>query len=189
MYYHNIKHSTDVYKRSMIYGKMEGLSKKDLYLLGIAAIFHDTGYIYRYNKNEPIGAKIAGKYLRKMNFKKKDIDTISKLILATDFPQKPHNLTQKIICDADLDSLGRKDFIKRGLLLRKELEAQKAIFYTDNEWNKIQLNFISKHRYFTKSARKLRNSVQKINRSKMMKLLKQKTRNSLSCLLTGFILA
>ena len=37
-------------------------------------------------------------------------DLFSQLILATKVPQKPKNKLEKIICDADLDYLGREDF-------------------------------------------------------------------------------
>lgn len=177
MYYHNINHTIDVYNHAMSYGRMEGLSKRGRDLLGIAALFHDLGYLYKYDKNESEGAKIAMTYFKNKNaLTKKEMGLVLRLILATQMPQKPHTLSEEIICDSDLDSLGRKDFLNRGTLLRKELEVQKGIFYTDEEWNEIQLAFLSNHKYFTASAKKLRNNGQKKNLARLKKLLYNKNK-------------
>ena len=162
-HYHDIKHTMEVFRASMSYGRSEGLKQKDLILLGIAALFHDTGYISLYEKNEPVGADIARKYLLREGFGKRDITKVSSLIMATEMPQMPKNLMQKIICDSDLDSLGRKDFFKRGNLLKKELEEVKSIRYTKQEWYTIQRNLVMKHRYFTKSAQMQRARQQRRN--------------------------
>ncbi len=172
-HYHDIKHTMEVFRASMSYGRAEGLKQKDLLLLGIAALFHDAGYISAYEKNEPAGADIARKYLSGKGFGKRDIAKVSSLIMATQMPQKPKNLTQKIICDSDLDSLGRKDFFKRGNLLRKELEKVKGARYTRQEWYTSQRNFVMKHRYFTKSAQRLRERQQRRN-LEMLELLLSK---------------
>ena len=170
-FYHDIKHTQDVYKHAIIYAKMEKLSQKQTLLIGIAALFHDIGYIVAYDKNEPIGAKLAKEYLYKKGFASDNVNTVSDLIIATQMPQKPQSLMQMIICDADLDSLGRKDFFRRGNLLKSELEKVKGIRYTKKEWDSIQLNFIKNHKYFTKSARKLRDKSQKLNIIALERLL------------------
>ncbi len=88
-------------------------------LLLTAAILHDTDYIEQYDKNEPIGARIAGKLLPKYGYFKEEIETVKDLILTTQMPQKPQNHLQHIICDADLGNLGREDFFDKGEALRK----------------------------------------------------------------------
>jgi len=60
------------------------------------------------------------------------------------------------MCDADLDYLGRTDFIPVSNMLYKELHEHGRIG-TIQEWNEIQFRFIEKHQYFTNTARKLRN--------------------------------
>jgi len=59
---------------------------------------------------------------------------------------------QKIICDADLDYLGRDDFFETGERLRRELMAYKFI-KDDQDWEERQLSFLKTHQYFTKTCR------------------------------------
>ena len=47
--------------------------------------------------------------------------------MATKFPQDPHNLLEEIICDADLDFLGRTDFYPIGNSLFEELQDYQLI--------------------------------------------------------------
>jgi hypothetical protein len=83
-------------------------------------------------------------------------------------PPKPKNLLEKIICDSDLDYLGRSDFIPVSNTLFKELKVRKKIDDI-NEWNKLQIKFISGHQYFTQTARSLR----EINKQKQIERIKQ----------------
>ncbi len=174
MHYHDIKHTLDVYTVAMRYGRMEKLGSDDVELLGIAGIFHDTGYIYRYEKNEPEGAMVAESYMRKEGFREEEIRKVKALIMATQMPQRPRGLMQQIMCDADLDSLGRDDFIRRGNMLRKELEGRRKKPFSEDEWNSIQIDFIKSHKYFTKSARKLRNAGKRRNIARLRQMLKKR---------------
>ena len=62
-----------------------------------------------------------------------------------------------IICDADLDYLGRDDFFTISDTLRRELRDHGKI-NSDRVWDEIQVKFLTMHRYFTNSAKKLRES-------------------------------
>ena len=75
--------------------------------------------------------------------------------MATQLPPTPKTLLQKIICDSDLDYLGRSDFIPVSDTLFKELKEQNIITSL-NEWNKLQVKFLSGHAYFTNTAKNLR---------------------------------
>ena len=52
------------------------------------------------------------------------IDTICGMIMATRIPQSPSNQLERILCDADLDYLGRDDFYEIGGRLFEELRDQ-----------------------------------------------------------------
>ena len=80
---------------------------------------------------------------------------------------QPKDLLQNIICDADLDYLGRSDFIPVSNTLYDELKAQDKIG-TLNEWNKLQVKFISMHQYFTKTA----NGLREVNKQKQIDRIK-----------------
>jgi hypothetical protein len=88
-------------------------------------------------------------------YSEKQTDAICRLIMATRLPPAPSDLPEKIMCDSDLDYLGRSDFIPVSNTLFEELKARGKMGSLD-EWNKLQIKFISGHQYFTKTARKLR---------------------------------
>jgi uncharacterized protein len=80
------------------------------------------------------------------------------MIRATRIPQSPKTILEQVICDADLDYLGRSDFYTIGEGLFKEFLHQ-GIVHNDMEWNQLQIKFLDAHRYFTKSANVKRESV------------------------------
>jgi len=75
--------------------------------------------------------------------------------MATRIPQTPNNYLEKIICDADLDYLGRNDFYKISNQLFKELKYN-SIVSNKLEWNKIQIKFLEAHQFHTNFAKKNR---------------------------------
>lgn len=162
MFYHTIEHTLDVYKSSENIAKKEGINEAELKLLLIAAIYHDAGYLIQNKDHEQYSCDIARKYLPLFNYIKKDIDIICRIIMATKISQNPKSHLEEIICDADLDYLGRNDFFIIGDKLYKELLALGKI-KTENEWNKIQLEFLEQHHYFTETAIKLRQSQKEKN--------------------------
>jgi hypothetical protein len=70
-------------------------------------------------------------------------------------PQNPKNLLESIICDVDLDYLGRKDFYEISDLLYQEL-LERLDFFDRTQWDKIQIEFLENHHYHTEFARKRR---------------------------------
>ena len=78
----------------------------------------------------------------------KQIELLRGMILATRIPQSPVNILDKILCDADLDYLGREDFYEIGARLLEELKAQ-GVVETEREWNLVQKTFLESHRYHT----------------------------------------
>ena len=167
LFYHNTKHTIDVLSQVELIGIIEGISDYDLLLLKTAALFHDIGQIKQSAGHEEIGCEYLSEYLPQYYYSKNEITEISKLIMATQLPPNPSTLLEKIMCDADLDYLGRSDFIPVSDTLFKELSAQNII--TDiNEWNKLQVKFLETHHYFTDSANKLR----EVNKQEQVKRLK-----------------
>jgi hypothetical protein len=80
------------------------------------------------------------------------------MIMATKIPQTPHTQLEKILCDADLDYLGRDDFYETGKRLYQELSSRGYV-ETEREWNLIQKTFLEGHRYHTSFARKNREAL------------------------------
>jgi predicted metal-dependent HD superfamily phosphohydrolase len=134
----------------------EGVSGNDRELLITAAYFHDTGYIREYDKNEPIAARMAGRILKLIGYESKEIDKIQTMILSTDLDREPKSHVEKILCDADLDHLGREDFFKYDLKVREGRGARGIDVSDDAKWYRGTLEFLKKHQYYTPSQNKLR---------------------------------
>jgi len=155
LYYHNLKHTIDVINGVEVLGRGEKITEEELLLLKTAALFHDAGHIISSPGHEYHSCTIAREYLKKFTYTPEQIDMICDIIMATMLPPTPHTLLQQIICDADLDYLGRRDFIPVSDTLYKELHAQNLIG-TLNDWNKMQVKFLTHHQFFTQTAMSLR---------------------------------
>ena len=134
----------------------ENISEHDRELLIAAAYFHDTGYIREYDKNEPIAARMAGRILKLIGYKPNEIKKIQMMILSTDLDREPKTHIEKILCDADLDNLGREDFFKLDGKLREGRSARGLDVSDDAKWYRGTLEIIEKHQYYTESQKKLR---------------------------------
>jgi class 3 adenylate cyclase len=155
LYYHNVKHTVDVVTEVELIGWGEGCSDEEILILKTAGLFHDAGHTVAYDNHEYYGTLLAREMLPKYNYTPEQIERICSIIMATKLPPRPTDLLENIICDSDLDYLGRSDFIPVSNTLFEELKAQNKMG-TLNDWNKIQVKFISGHQYFTKTARSLR---------------------------------
>lgn len=151
LHYHSIGHTKDVVKAIERLALMEGVTDEGLFLLKSAATYHDAGFVEQYDKNEPIGARLAEEILPKYGYTEQHIQTIKELIFVTQIPHSPKNKLEEIICDADLDYLGRDDFHEIADRLRRELREHGKID-SDRKWDEIQVQFLTAHRYFTETA-------------------------------------
>lgn len=155
LYYHNVKHTVDVVTEVELIGWAEGCTDEEILLLKSAALFHDAGHTVAYDNHEYHGTLLAREMLPGFGYTPEQIDRICSLIMATRLPPQPGDLLESIMCDSDLDYLGRSDFIPVSNTLFEELKAQNKMSSL-NEWNKLQVKFISGHQYFTNTARSLR---------------------------------
>jgi hypothetical protein len=170
LYYHSFNHVMDVLEAARTYGRLEGISDHENKLLQTAVLFHDSGFIIQSKDHEEIGCEIARANLPNFDYSENDINTICGMIMATKIPQTPHNILEEIICDSDLDYLGRDDFWEIGYNLYKELEIY-GILTDEREWNKLQLRFLSSHTYFTKSAKENRQPKKDKHTQKIMEIV------------------
>lgn len=155
LFYHNVKHTVDVVTEVELIGWAEGCTDEEILLLKTAGLFHDAGHTISYDNHEFHGAELARAMLPEFNYSPEQINKICSIIMATKMPPQPANLLEEIICDSDLDYLGRTDFIPVSNTLFEELKAQNKMNDL-NQWNKLQVKFISGHQYFTRTAKSLR---------------------------------
>ncbi|WP_255434066.1 adenylate/guanylate cyclase domain-containing protein [Carboxylicivirga sp. M1479] len=167
LHYHNMEHTKDVVTRTEIIARGENVSSEDLLILKTAALLHDSGFIVEYDNHEDNSISFAHELLPNYKYSDYQIKQIVELIDVTRVGKKPRNYLEKILKDADLDYLGRADFIAISDNLFKELNHHNGKVSID-EWNKLQYEFISKHTYYTKTARQLR----QVNKERQLHKLK-----------------
>lgn len=160
--YHNVAHTLDVLKQATVIANKEGVTDaEDLLLLKVSVLYHDTGFLYAYHDHEERSCLVAAEELPAFGFTAAQIERVCNMILATKVPQNPQNHLEQIICDADLDYLGRPDFFEIGNCLYKEFLEQ-GIVKDFRDWNLLQIRFLESHRYFTKSSLKRRQKVKSL---------------------------
>jgi uncharacterized protein len=145
---------------------------EDLLLLVTAAYYHDVGYVEQDTDHEIIGVRIAHQTLPGFGYSPRQIRTIADIIMATEMPQSPSTILGQIMADADLDLLGRDDFWHLSQALRAELAAS-GLESSDEAWCSGQLAFLQEHRYFTASARALRDAGKQRNIEAMVVRLRR----------------
>ncbi len=155
LYYHCTEHTIDVCESVERIAVEENVNEEDTLLLKTAALFHDSGFIFSYENHEDSSAQYGESILPDYGYNTEQISSIRGMILATKIPQRPNNLLEMIICDADLDYLGRDDFLYKSFLLKREWDIYLRKT-TLNQWYTQQLNFLVGHDFFTETSKKNR---------------------------------
>ncbi len=150
LYYHGIHHTLDVLNIVEELCRYETIEGEDLILLQTAALFHDSGFTVSSKNHEELGCLIAKEFLPKHGYTDGQIRRICGMIMATKIPQSPQNHLEEIICDADLDYLGREDFYSIGKSLFDELKSF-GILESEEQWNRIQVKFLEGHHFHTET--------------------------------------
>lgn len=149
--YHNYPHTLRVVEKLQELIKGEDVTEKETLLLNIAAWFHDVGFVKGAKDHEESGVSIAKKFL---NNKVSDEDflIVEKLILSTKMGAKPSNKLERIIKDADCSHLASKSFNKTSDLLKEELRLTETADYSDLDWKRGNIKFLTNHQFFTNYA-------------------------------------
>lgn len=154
--YHSIHHTFDVLEQSQQIATREGITDdQKIFLLKVAALYHDCGFIFMYAGHEEKGCELAKQELPGFGLTAPQIKKICGMIMATKIPQSPKNKMEEIICDADLDYLGRDDFDSISNSLYNEF-LDFGFVKNHEDWMQKQISFFESHNYFTKSSQQLR---------------------------------
>jgi class 3 adenylate cyclase/predicted metal-dependent HD superfamily phosphohydrolase len=153
--YHSPEHTEDVLQAVRELCQLERVDNYHTLLVETAALFHDSGFTQSAKDHETFSCQLARTHLPAFGFSDEAIGQICGMIMATRIPQTPANHLEAILCDADLDYLGRDDYAPIAQSLRQEWEADGNPM-SDETWRQIQTNFLRSHRYFTRSSIKRR---------------------------------
>lgn len=166
-YYHSFSHTIDMHDSAERIASFENVGENDKEIVLVAALFHDAGFIIDRENHEMHSCTIAKELLPQFDYIISEIDAVCNLIMATQMPVQPKNKLEEIICDADLDYLGRDDFKAIGDLLYRELSESGGVNGVD-EWNQLQIHFLTNHRYYTNYSQTHRESVKQENLKRLM---------------------
>lgn len=159
--YHSIRHTLDVIEQTDAIGRAEGLTERELAATRIAALFHDTGFLVCRKDHEQASCQIFREYAKGVAFAASDIQLIEECIMSTKIPQSPIHKPSRVICDADLDYLGREDYDTISEQLFVELVGCNELLSRE-EWQRLQISFLSQHIYHTAHSRRWRDSAKSL---------------------------
>ena len=149
--YHNINHTKGVIIAAEKLAITEHVSSENMILLKTAALFHDTGFLQNHHNHEEISCNIAREYLPQYDYSKDQINSICRMIMATKIPQTATDHLGQLLCDADLNYLGTHNYKENADNLFKEYK-KLEIVKTNKEWELKQVEFLTTHHYFTRTA-------------------------------------
>lgn len=152
--YHGFNHTVRTVAAAESIGKKTGLDAEELDLLRLAAWFHDTGYLTCHKGHEEKSARVAVRFLRARGFPEERINRVVGCILATKMPQKPRSVLERVLCDADMVSLGTTDFFMLDRRLKREVERRERRVIPALEWLNRSEALLARYRFHTPYGRK-----------------------------------
>jgi predicted metal-dependent HD superfamily phosphohydrolase len=151
--YHGIDHTLETAENCKEIAGALQFDPESLDILLFAAWFHDIGYVEGVDGHERRSMERAEAFLRKEGCPEEFTRRVVSAIRATKIPQDPRDIVDAALCDADVMHLGKESFFSRSALLRQEMENRENRRYTEVEWYRYNINFVSAHAFHTGYAR------------------------------------
>ena len=171
MYYHTPEHTLDVQKVAKQIIQKEKIDRHTGLIIETAALFHDAGMLITYKDHELASVDIARKSLPSFAYSVQEIDKVCDLIMVTCLPQKPLTHDGYILCDADMDNLGRDDFLLKSFQIKLEMEMNRITMPPLKEWLLNLVQFLEEHVYYTASAIELRQAKKMQNLAELKEIV------------------
>jgi hypothetical protein len=151
--YHSVDHTIDVANVCNSYIEYYMIPERVANLIRIAAVSHDYGYIFGPREHEERSIAEVRPLLG--DYSEQELTVIDGLIRATKVPQKPQNLYEEILADADLDYLGREDYPQLSEGLYREF-LYFGVVKNETDWLDVQIRFLQGHHFHTDWAKQNR---------------------------------
>ena len=110
------------------------------------------------------------KFCKKYGVEENVSHRAGELIMETAFPYHPVSAAGELLCDADIEYIGRVCFFEKAGLFRQEMAALNHI-YSDQQWWKLELDFLQNNQFFTAVCREKRSAGRLANIAKVKALL------------------
>ena len=174
MCYHDAEHTRDVVSASYEIAKAIHLSEEQIETILLGAWLHDTGYHNgKSDLHEEESIKIARDFLNNENVDPKRIDQVVGIIEATKMPQKPTNIMEEVMCDADLYHLSSNQYFDKSDQLKEEMMTTKGLTLNDVEWFEMNVAFFQQHAFFTSYGKEVLAPRKEKNLKKIKSRLKE----------------
>jgi predicted metal-dependent HD superfamily phosphohydrolase len=171
--YHNLAHTLAVRDAALQLAGAQALPDEEKEVLELACLLHDTGFTETYEGHEAASGRIANDFLTEQNYPKDKLQQVLRCIDLTVPEAHPLTITEQIIKDADYVNLAAENYLASIEALRQEWAHFKNKTYTDQEWYRLNYDFLKTHQYFTPAARQLFEPQKELNRKELKKIVKK----------------
>jgi len=151
--FHNLAHTEYMVRTAQMIAGLTQLSNQDMTILIASVWFRDIGFTDQTEGPLASGSRIACSFFEKQGMPQTVIDRITGLILFDPRHHVPGNLLEQIIADTETVYFGKRSFLKKNELLRKETELTTKRTIEKEAWFKQTISDLEHHRYHTPSAR------------------------------------
>jgi predicted metal-dependent HD superfamily phosphohydrolase len=155
--YHNLIHTEAVVQHAQELGIAAELDSRSFAILFVASWFHDVGQL---DGLPPNGHEERSVREMRTFFRNQDVpddtflDEVEACILATKMPQRPTNLLEGMMCDADTYHFGTPYFKETNKAVKAELKARDMGEATKN-WTEKTVQLLEAHTFFSPHAQAL----------------------------------
>jgi predicted metal-dependent HD superfamily phosphohydrolase len=171
--FHSFGHTQRTVKSVILLCENNSLSKTEQEIVIIAAWFHDCGISESYEGHENESMQIAKKFLEDQNYPAENIEKVIGCINSTKPGQQSANMLEKILHDANIIHVGKKNYFKRNKELFKEHKNILNKTFSNIDWVKTNIKFISENDFETKEARERFGDQRLINLSTLQESLER----------------
>ena len=152
--YHNLTHTTRVFKSTKEIAEHAELSDKDREIVLLSALLHDIGYIYGCEGHEAKSAEMAKEFLATEGMDDASIKVVEANIMATKMEAVPQDQMQSILRDADASHFAKEYFQEASEFLRLELRMQGIKDMNKRSWLEGNIDLLeNKHQFHTDYAK------------------------------------
>ncbi len=176
--YHNYQHTHYVVSKIEEILLAENLTDEDKEIVLLAGWFHDIGYTIDKAKHEDHSMAIAKKYLEEHNYDAAKTTQVLGCINATKLYEKPINLLEEIVSDADFAHLADTNYEAISENLRLEFANTNCGTFSNEAWIEENIKIFNNNKYYTKKANLNWNTLKNENLKALYKQLKKRVKKS-----------
>lgn len=168
--YHNKGHTLDVMKEIILFALADRADQRVIRQQVIAAAWHDTGYVKKYEQNEPEAVEMFQRSKAYQNLSDEERKEVIANILDSQMVMRenvPHLLMQRsrfgYVLDADVSNFGRDDYFEKRMSVAEELGIDLSNPEIKKKFFEFALHLLKNHEWKTASAKTLRQAQKEKN--------------------------